>query len=114
MSISYIFILLIHQQARWYQGRALSYHGIAPCLIPSVGRDFKGRLFFKFNVFVLIAQYCSTTNESGAFFIIQSAPGHIWETTTSMEIILSYVTIIFAIVETISLVTVVQWYSLGF
>ena len=50
---------------------------------------------------------------SGAFYIIQSAPGHMGETISSMDIILSNVTIVFAIVETISLVTVVQWFSLG-
>ena len=50
---------------------------------------------------------------SGAFYIIQSAPGHMGETISSMEIILSNVTIIFAIVETISLAAVVQGYSLG-
>ena len=49
----------------------------------------------------------------GAFYIIQSALGHMGETTSSMEIILSYVNIIFAIVERIPLAAVVQWYSLG-
>ena len=52
MSIIYFFIsLLIYHQARWSRGRALSYHGIAPGLIPSVGRDFESRFFL--NVFLI-------------------------------------------------------------
>ena len=71
-------------------------------------------------LFVLLSTRSPSLNHtckrsgSVAFYIIQSPPGHMGETTSSKQIILSYVTIRFAIVEIISLVAVVQWYSMGF
>ena len=54
----------------------------------------------------------TTTRVSGAFYIIISAPGHMGETTSSRVTILNYVTILFAIVDIVSPVAVVQWFIL--